>query len=111
MKEAASPGVKGTREQLDADGPLESAKWTPYRAVVARANYLTNLALAALKMLGSYVVGHLLLIFRYPWQTVSRIDAYSHTDWSRCPKTRKSSSAGCLICATPSFNWFSSGYS
>ena len=55
MKEAASPGAKGTREQLDADGPLESAKWTPYRAVVARANYLTNLALAALKRLGRYV--------------------------------------------------------
>ena len=36
VKEAASPGVKATREQLDADGPLESAKWTPYRAVVAR---------------------------------------------------------------------------
>ena len=40
VKDAATPGVKATREQLDADVPLERSKHTPYRAVVARANYL-----------------------------------------------------------------------
>ena len=118
VKAAATPGVKATREQLDADTPLEPAKQTPYRAVVARANYLasdrpelqygakevcrwmsapTELALKALKRLGRYVVSHRRLVFQYPWQTVDKIDAYSDTDWSGCPKTRKSTSGGCLM--------------
>ena len=118
VKDAATPGVKATREQLDADLPLERAKHTPYRAVVARANYLasdrpdlqygakeicrwmsapTDLALRALKRLGRYVVGHRRLVFKYPWQTVDRIDTYSDTDWSGCPKTRKSTSGGCVM--------------
>ena len=42
VKDATSPGVKATKEQLDADQPLESCKLTPYRAVVARANYLAS---------------------------------------------------------------------
>ena len=109
VKDAATPGVKATREQLDADVPPEYAKHSPYRAVVARANYLAadrpelqygakeicrwmsspiDLALRALKRLGRYVVGHRRLVFRYPWQTVDRIDAYSDTEWSGCPKTR-----------------------
>ena len=53
--------------------------------------------LAALKKLGRYVVGHRRLIFYYPWQTVDRIDAYSDTDWSGSPKTRTSTSGGCLM--------------
>ena len=78
--------------------------------VVARANYLAadrpevqygakeicrwmsspiDLALKALKRLGRYIVGHRRLVFQYPWQTVDKIDAYSDTDWSGCPKTRK----------------------
>ena len=118
VKAAATPGVKATREQLDADAPLEPTKQTPYRAVVARANYLasdrpelqygakevcrwmsapTELALKALKRLGRYVVSHRRLVFQYPWQTVEKIDAYSDTDWSGCPKTRKSTSGGCLM--------------
>ena len=89
MKAAATPGVKATREQLDADAPLEPAKQTPYRAVVARAKYLasdrpelqygakevcpwmsapTELALKAQKRLGRYVVSHRRLVFQYPWR-------------------------------------------
>ena len=102
--------MKATREQLDADAPLEPTKQTPYRAVVARANYLasdrqelqygakevcrwmsapTELALKALKRLGRYVMSHRRLVFQYPWQTVDKIDAYSDTDWSGCPKNGK----------------------
>ena len=40
VKDVASPGVKATKEQLGADQPLELSKHTPYRAVVARSNYL-----------------------------------------------------------------------
>ena len=107
VKDVATPGVKAMREQLDADVPLERAKHTPYRAVVARANYLasdrpelqygakeicrwmsspTDLALRAPKRRR--------LVFRYPWQTVTGINSYSDTDWSGCPKKRKSTSGG-----------------
>ena len=55
------------------------------------------LALRALKRLGRYRVGHRRLVFQYPWQTIDRIDAYSDTDWSGCPKTRKSTSGGCCV--------------
>ena len=121
VKDVASPGVKATKEQLEADQPLETAKHTPYRAVVARSNYLssdrpelqfsgkevcrwmsspTELALKALKRIGRYVTSHQRLVFYYPWQTVARIDTYSDTDWSGCPKTRKSTSGGCLMLGT-----------
>ena len=118
VKVAASPGVKATRDQLDADLPLDKTKATPYRAVVARANYLaadrpelqfaakevcrwmsapTEASLNALKRLGRYVAGHRRMVFKYPWQRVDRIDTYSDTDWAGCPKTRKSTSGGCLM--------------
>jgi histone deacetylase 1/2 len=118
VKAAASPGVKATREQLDVDQPLEKHKATPYRAVVARANYLaadrpelqfpakevcrwmsspTEVSLNALKRLGRYVAGRKRLVFQYPWQTADRVDTYSDTDWAGCPKTRKSTSGGCLM--------------
>jgi len=118
VKVAASPGVKLTRDQLDADQPLARDKATPYRAVVARANYLasdrpelqfsakevcrwmaspTEASLNALKRLGRYVAGHKRMVFHYPWQDVDRVDTYSDTDWAGCPKTRKSTSGGCLM--------------
>ena len=118
VKSVGTPGVKPTRDQLDGDAPLHVTKCTPYRAVVARANYLasdrpelqfpakevcrwmsspTELALSALKRLGRYVVGHRRLVFHYPWQTVNRVDTYSDTDWAGCAKTRKSTSGGCLL--------------
>ena len=121
VKAAASPGVRPTREQLDQDAALERQKCTPYRAVVARANYLasdrpelqfaakevcrwmsapTDLSLAALKRLGRYVCEHKRLVYHYPWQTVSRVDTYSDTDWAGCLKTRKSTSGGCLMLGT-----------
>ena len=57
----------------------------------------TELALNAFRRLGRYVVGHQRLIFSYPWQTADRVDTYSDTDWAGCPKTRKSTSGGCLL--------------
>ena len=118
VKAASSPGVKPTREQADADGPLGRDKATPYRAVAARANYLssdrpdiqfaakeccrwmaapTELGLNGLKRVGRYVAAHKRLVFLYPWQQASRTDTYSDTDWAGCVKTRKSTSGGCLL--------------
>ena len=42
VKPAASPGVKPTREQTEADAPLPPEKTSPYRAVAARANYFVS---------------------------------------------------------------------
>ena len=118
VKAAATPGVKLTREQLDGDKGLERGKVSPYRAVAARGNYLSSdrpelqfaaketcrwmadpmeSSLNALKRLGRFVAGHRRLVYRYPWQTVTRIDTYSDTDWAGCPRTRKSTSGGCVI--------------
>jgi hypothetical protein len=118
VKTAASPGSKATREQLDGDAPLEASKCTPYRAVVARANYLasdrpelqfagkevcrwmsapTDLSLVALKRLGRFLKDRPRLVYFYPWQDVDRVDTYSDTDWAGCLKTRKSTSGGCLM--------------
>ena len=100
---------------------MDSSKCAPYRAVVARANYLssdrpelqfsgkevcrwmsapTDLSLAALKRLVRYVHGHKRLVYHYPWQMVSRVDTYSGTDWAGCLKTRKSTSGGCPMLGT-----------
>ncbi len=118
VKAAASPGVKATREQHEQDKPLAPEKTSPYRAVVARANYLaadrpelqfsskeacrwmsapTELSLGALKRLGRYLSEHRRLVFKYPWQTAEKVEVYSDTDWGGCAKTRKSTSGGGLL--------------
>ena len=115
---AATPGVKAVKEQLDSDKGLDHSKTSPYRAVAARSNYsaadrpelqfaakeicrwmahpIEN-ALNSLKRLGRYVAGCRRLIYMYHWQDVSRVDVYSDTDWADCPKTRKSTSGGCVV--------------
>ena len=41
VKAATTPGVKATKEQVEADEALPAEKLSPYRAVVARGNYLS----------------------------------------------------------------------
>ena len=57
----------------------------------------TELSLRAVKRLGRYLKGRQRLVYHYPWQTVTHIDVYSDTDWAGCPKTRKSTSGGCVM--------------
>ena len=118
VNSAATPGVKAVREQLEDDKGLDHSKTSPYRAVAARSNYLaadrpelqfaakeicrwmahpTEHALNSLKRLGRYVAGRRRLVYMYHWQDVSRVDVYSDTDWAGCPKTRKSTSGGCVV--------------
>ena len=33
----------------------------------------------------------------YPQQSVDGVDVYTDTDWAGCPKTRKSTSGGCVM--------------
>ena len=117
-KSVGTPGVKQTSEQIPVDRELPADKQRPYRGVAARSNYLsadrpdmqhaakevcrwmstpTEAALVALKRVGRYLEGHGRLVYKYVFQEASMIDCYSDTDWAGCPRTRRSTSGGCLM--------------
>ena len=113
-----SPGLKQLPEQIAEDKPLDPERFTRFRGLAARANYLsadrpdcqyaakeicrwmsspTELAMTALKRFGRYLIGKPRLVFRYPFQEARAIDCYSDTDWAGCPRTRKSTSGGVIL--------------
>ena len=115
---AATPGVKPLLEQLEKDVELPPGSHTDFRGLAARANYLsadridlqfsakeicrfmsapTETSVGALKRMGRYLLGHKRLVYKYPWQEAAGIDVYSDTDWSGCPRTRRSTSGGCVM--------------
>ena len=57
----------------------------------------TNVGQDALKRVARFLLGRKRLVFKYPWQRASKLECYSDTDWAGCPKTRKSTSGGCLM--------------
>ena len=57
----------------------------------------TDTSVMALKRMGRYLLGHKRLVYTYPWQTAEGIEVYSDTDWSGCPRTRRSTSGGCVM--------------
>ena len=118
-KSVSTPAVKATAEQHHTDREVEAHKTTHFRALAARANYLsadrpdcqfgakevcrfmatpTQLSVEALKRLGRYLVGHPRLIYKYPFQDqVEACDVYADTDYAGCLRTRKSTSGGCIV--------------
>ena len=117
-KSAATPGVKPLVEALKEDASLPTSSLTEFRGLAARANYLaadridlqycakeicrfmsspTETSVVAAKRLGRYLLAHKRLVWTYPWQRAEGIDVYSDTDWSGCPRTRKSTSGGCVM--------------
>ena len=115
---AATPGLKPLIEQLTKDESLPTDAHTEFRGLAARANYLsadridlqfsakeicrfmsspTDTSMGALKRMGRYLLGHKRLVYTYPWQTADGIEVYSDTDWSGCPRTRRSTSGGCVM--------------
>ena len=56
-----------------------------------------ELAQGALKRLGRYLVSRPRLVFRLDYQSAERLEVYTDTDWAGCPKTRKSTSGGCVM--------------
>ena len=115
---AATPGIKPLLEQLEKDVELPPGSHTDFRGLAARANYLsadridlqfsakeicrfmsapTETSVGALKRMGRYLLGHMRLVYKYPWQEAAGIDVYSDTDWSGCPRTRRSTSGGCVM--------------
>ena len=57
----------------------------------------TEMSVAAMKRLGHYLLGHNRLVWTYSYRLAEGIDVYSDTDLSGCPRTRKSTSGGCVI--------------
>ena len=117
-KAVVTPVLRPTPEQLGQDRNLDDRKVTHFRGLAARSNYLaadrpdcafaakeicrwmsqpTELGLQDLKRLGRYLVGKPRLIWEYRWQEAHHFDVYSDTDWAGCPRTRKSTSGGCVM--------------
>jgi hypothetical protein len=125
----ATPGLKESSAQVSEDTPLDEKLHTAFRAAAARANYLaadrvdcqyaakeicrwmsapTTSAWTALKRLVRYLVGLPRLIFRFPRQSVDSLDVYTDTDWAGCPRTRKSTSGGCIMLGESAIKTWSS---
>ena len=118
VKSTATPGLKPLIEQLKEDKPLSVEGHTEFRGLAARSNYLaqdridlqfaakevcrfmsspTETSKEAMKRFGRYLLGHRRMVYTYPFQRAEGIDVYSDTDWSGCPRTRKSTSGGCVM--------------
>ena len=117
-KPMATPGVKLEIEKLKEDKEHTADEHTVFRALSARGNYLaqdridlifaakevcrfmsnpTETSQLALKRLGRFLLGHKRVFYNYPFQRADTIDLYSDTDWSGCPRTRRSTSGGCIM--------------
>ena len=51
----------------------------------------------ALKRICRFINGMPRLVYKYPRQVVHSVDVYTDTDWAGCPRTRKSTSGGCVL--------------
>ena len=120
-KPVATTVVRSSASAIAEDKPLDTRKLTHFRGLAARSNYLaadrpdcafaakevcrwmsspTELGLQDLKRMARFLVGKPRLVWHYHWQDVSHYDVYSDTDWAGCPRTRKSTSGGCVMVGT-----------
>ena len=114
----ATPGIRLSFAEVEKDKPLEQRLHTAFRGSAARANYLaadrvdaqfaakeicrwmatpTEQSWAAMKRLCRYLVGLPRLVYTYKFQRAAGIEVYTDTDWAGCPRTRKSTSGGCVM--------------
>ena len=117
-KGMATPGVKVGFSELESDEELAPHLTTAFRGSAARGNYLsadrvdaqfackevcrwmatpTAQAWKALKRVCRYLNSAPRLVYEFRQQSVSSADVYTDTDWAGCPKTRKSTSGGCVM--------------
>ena len=113
-----TPVLGPSHELIAADRALGPWKITHFRGFAARSNYLaadrpdwcfaakeicrwmskpTHNAWKALKRLCRFLNGAPRLVYSYRLQSVECIDVYTDADWAGCPKTRKSTSGGCVL--------------
>ncbi len=121
--------MKCSFHELEEDKPLEPRLCTPFRGSAARANYLaadridaqyackdvcrwmsspTGRFWQALTRVWRYFAGAPRLVYTYPQQEVDSVDVYTDTDWAGCPKTRKSTSGGCVLLGSHAIKHWSS---
>ena len=61
----------------------------------------TELALKSLKRVGRFYEGHRRLVLRFNFEEENgQVDAYVDSDYAGCPRTRKSTSGGCILRGT-----------
>ena len=117
-KTVATPGVKASFADHEADSPLDKRLHTPFRGSAARGNYLaadridtqfackevcrwmatpTQQSWKALKRLCRYLCGKPRMTYVYRRQDLNAIDVYCDTDWAGCTRTRKSTSGGVVM--------------
>ena len=125
----ATPSVKPTFTELEADESLAEKLHTAFRGSAARGNYLaadridgqfsckeicrwmskpTQQSWKALKRLCRYLSGQPRLVYVYRQQEADSVDVYTDTDWAGCPKTRKSTSGGCVLLGNRTIKHWSS---
>ncbi len=125
----ATPGVRASFAETEDDKVLDDRFHTAFRGAAARANYLTadrldcqfaakevcrwmakptNASWQALTRLCRYLVGLPRLVHVYRWQVATAIDVYTDTDWNGCPRTRKSTSGGCVLLGSHTIKTWSS---
>ncbi len=114
----ATPGLRASFAEVEKDQPLPTRFNTAFRGSAVRANYLsadridcqfaakevcrwmaapTEQSWAALKRLCRYLVGLPRMVYVYRWQKVQSVEVFTDTDWAGCPRTRKSTSGGCVL--------------
>ncbi len=114
----ATPGVRTTAAEIAADQELPKHLCTAFRSAAARGNYLaadridaqfackevcrhmakpSTESWKALKRACRFLNGRPRLVYTYPRQRAEYIDVYTDTDWAGCPRTRKSTSGGCVL--------------
>jgi len=117
-KSVATPGQKLEIDALKEDKSIPADEYSVFRALAARSNYLaqdridlqfsakevcrfmsspTVASQGSLKRLGRFLLGHRRVVYKFVFQRADQIDVYSDTDWSGCPRTRKSTSGGCIM--------------
>ena len=117
-KSVATPGVKMTFTDLEEDQDLPQRLHTAFRGAAARSNYLSadridgqyackevcrwmakpsGQSWKALKRICRFLNGAPRLVYSYPVQHAEGVDVYTDTDWAGCPRTRKSTSGGCVM--------------
>ncbi|MDP6496052.1 MAG: Ty1/Copia family ribonuclease HI, partial [Dehalococcoidia bacterium] len=115
---ASTPGVKVGIHELEADEGIHDARGKVYQTGSARPNYVgpdrpeiqfstkeccrrmsqpTEVAMQALKRVGRFVVGRPRLVMSMKFEEQQAIDVYVDSDYAGCPRTRKSTSGGCVM--------------
>ena len=108
------------RNSSNSEGVLNQRSATTFRAISARANYLSQdradgsysskelcrefgapneHSREKLKRLGRYYKGKPRLVYKYPFRKtpITEMDVYCDTDFAGCSQTRRSTSGGCVM--------------